>query len=96
MSADTDITELLNKARTGDKPALDELLPLVYNELRQIAENQLRNERGDHTLQATALVHEAYLRLIEQRDVNWNNQSPFFFHRVGNDAAHFGQLRRSA
>ena len=53
-------------------------MPLVYHELRRIAENQLRNEREDHTLQATALVHEAYLRLIEQRDVNWNNRLHFF------------------
>ncbi|CAN5740888.1 sigma-70 family RNA polymerase sigma factor [soil metagenome] len=78
MSGSKDITQLLNKAQTGDKAALDEFLPLVYNELRRIAENQLRNERGDHTLQATALVHEAYLRLIEQKEVDWNNRLHFF------------------
>ena len=73
-----DITHLLDKARSGDKSALDDLLPLVYNELRRIAENQLRSERGSHTLQATALVHEAYLRLIEQREVDWSNRLHFF------------------
>ena len=78
MSGRQDFTQLLNKAQTGDKSALDELLPLVYNELRRIAENQLRHEREDHTLQATALVHEAYLRLIEQRDVDWGNRLHFF------------------
>jgi RNA polymerase sigma factor (TIGR02999 family) len=78
MTENQDVTQLLNKAQAGDKFALDELLPLVYNELRRIAGNQLRNERGDHTLQATALVHEAYLRLIEQREVNWNNRLHFF------------------
>ncbi len=78
MKENREITQLLKKAQTGDKYALDELLPLVYNELRRIAGSQLKNERGDHTLQATALVHEAYLRLIEQRDVDWNNRLHFF------------------
>ena len=76
--ASQEITRLLNRAQTGEKSALDELLPLVYHELRRIAENQLRNERGNHTLQATALVHEAYMRLIEQRNVDWNNRLHFF------------------
>jgi RNA polymerase sigma factor (TIGR02999 family) len=76
--SERDITQLLRKAQTGDKNSLDELLPLVYNELRRIAERQLRNERDDHTLQATALVHEAYLRLIEQRSVDWGNRLHFF------------------
>ncbi len=78
MSGNRDITQLLNKAQTGDKNSLDELLPLVYHELRRIAENQLRSERNDHTLQATALVHEAYLRLIQQHEVDWNNRLHFF------------------
>jgi len=78
MAADRDITVLLSKARMGDKPALDELLPLVYNELRRIAGNQLRSERDDHTLQATALVHEAYMRLIDQNEVDWSNRLHFF------------------
>lgn len=78
MTEKQDITRLLSKAQTGDKNALDELLPLVYNELRAIAGNQLRSERGNHTLQATALVHEAYMRLIEQRNVDWSNRLHFF------------------
>lgn len=61
------LTQLLIEASNGNKSALDEILPLVYDELRKIAQNYLNRERGDHTLQATALVHEAYLRLIDQR-----------------------------
>jgi RNA polymerase sigma factor (TIGR02999 family) len=74
----TDVTILLNEARKGDENALNELLPLVYDELRRVASNQLRNERSDHTLQATALVHEAYMRLLEQRNVDWQNKVHFF------------------
>jgi RNA polymerase sigma factor (TIGR02999 family) len=59
-----DVTKLLRHWRTGDEKALAELLPLVYNELRRVARAQLRRERPDHTLQSTALVHEAYLRLM--------------------------------
>lgn len=73
-----DVTRLLNSAREGNKEALDEILPLVYDELRRVAGNQLRNERGEHTLQATALVHEAYVRLLEQREVDWQNRVHFF------------------
>src|SRR5688572_9070255 len=76
--AGQNITQLLNKAQAGDRSELDELLPLVYHELRRIAGNQLQNERAGHTLQATALVHEAYLRLIEQREVDWSNRLHFF------------------
>jgi RNA polymerase sigma factor (TIGR02999 family) len=72
------LTELLIEASRGDKKSLDEILPLVYDELRKIAQNYLNRERGDHTLQATALVHEAYLRLIDQRKVDWQNRSQFF------------------
>jgi RNA polymerase sigma-70 factor, ECF subfamily len=61
----------------GDRRALDRLLPLVYAELRRIAVRQLRREREGHTLQPTALVHEAYLRLVEQRTVNWENRAHF-------------------
>lgn len=78
MPEKADITQLLNKAQSGDKDALDRLLPLVYNELRRVAAHQLKNERGDHTLQATALVHEAYLRLLEQKEVDWRNRAHFF------------------
>ena len=72
------LTELLIEASSGDKPALDEILPLVYDELRKIAQNYLNRERPDHTLQATALVHEASLRLIDQRKADWKNRSQFF------------------
>jgi len=61
----------------GDKAALDRLLPLVYDELRRIAARHLERERSDHTLQPTALVHEAYFRLIDQRQVDWRNRAQF-------------------
>jgi RNA polymerase sigma factor (TIGR02999 family) len=72
------ITELLKNAQTGDRAALDRLLPLVYDELRKLASYQLRRERANHTLQPTALVHEAYLRLINQREVVWQDRAQFF------------------
>lgn len=78
MSEKGEVTQLLKKAQAGDKKSLDEILLVVYNELRRVAENQLRNERDDHTLQATALVNEAYLRLLEQKDVDWKNRLHFF------------------
>ncbi len=78
MPEKTDITQLLNKAQAGDKNALDELLPIVYQELRRVAGNQLKTERGNHTLQATALVHEAYLRLLDQHTIDWSNRAHFF------------------
>jgi RNA polymerase sigma factor (TIGR02999 family) len=62
----------------GDREALDALLPLVYDELRRIAARYLGRERVDHTLQPTALVHEAYLRLIDQHSVDWRNRAQFF------------------
>ncbi len=62
----------------GDRAALDELLPVVYDELRRVADGFLRRERPSHTLQPTALVHEAYLRLIDQQSVNWQNRAQFF------------------
>ncbi|HEX8734096.1 MAG TPA: sigma-70 family RNA polymerase sigma factor [Pyrinomonadaceae bacterium] len=78
MNGKSDVTQLLNKAQNGDKESLDQLLPLIYDELRRVAANQLRAERENHTLQATALVHEAYLRLLEQREVDWQNRAHFF------------------
>src|SRR5688500_8901155 len=78
MAEKPDVTQLLNRAQSGDKESLDRLLPIVYDELRRVAANQLRNERENHTLQATALVHEAYLRLLEQHQVNWQNRAHFF------------------
>ncbi len=78
MSSDRSITQLLLDSHTGNKAALDELMPLVYNELRRLASSYLRRERSDHTLQATALVHEAYVRLIDQQNVDWRNRAQFF------------------
>ncbi len=73
-----DITQLLREWSDGKREALDEVLPLVYEELRRQAANYLRRERPDHTLQTTALIHEAYLRLIDQRAVNWQSRAHFF------------------
>ncbi len=73
----SEITRLLQES-AGNREALDRLLPLVYNELRRLAHNYLTHERPDHTLQTTALVHEAYLKLIDQRSVNWQNRAQFF------------------
>lgn len=78
MSAQTGITQLLVEASNGEQAALDALLPLVYQELRRLAEHYLRQERADHTLQATALVHEAYLRLVDQTSISWQNRAHFF------------------
>jgi RNA polymerase sigma factor (TIGR02999 family) len=73
-----DVTALLVAWSIGDEQARDQLLPLVYDELREIAHRYLSRERRDHTLQTTALVHEAYLRLIDQRAVQWQNRAHFF------------------
>jgi RNA polymerase sigma factor (TIGR02999 family) len=72
------ITQLLVNWSEGDREALDQILPLVYDELRRLARSYLRRERPDHTLQATALVHEAYIRLIDQHSVTWQNRAHFF------------------
>ena len=72
------VTELLVRWRGGDKAALDALLPLVYSELRRIARHYLNQERSDHTLQSTALVHEAYVRLANQQFPEWQNRAHFF------------------
>src|SRR5215470_16448920 len=77
-SAPKEITQLLIAWNRGDLSARDELAPLIYNELRRIAGGYLRRERPDHTLQPTALVNEAYLRLIDQSRVNWQNRAHFF------------------
>ena len=74
----TKITQLLSKAGEGSKTALDELLPLVYDELKRIANKQLSSERPNHTLQATALVNEAYLLLVNQHSVDFRNRLHFF------------------
>jgi len=77
-STPSDVTKLLLAWSDGDKEALEKLLPLVYRELKNIADRYLRRERSDHTLQTTALVHEAYMKLIDQRNVQWQNRAHFF------------------
>jgi RNA polymerase sigma factor (TIGR02999 family) len=73
-----DITEQLLAIEAGTPGAFDRVLPVVYDELRQLAENVFRAERPDHTLQATALVHEAYLRLVARPDLEWKSRRHFF------------------
>jgi RNA polymerase sigma factor (TIGR02999 family) len=79
MSAEPNaaVTRLLVRWTEGDKQALEDLLPLVYDELRRLARRYLQQERPGHTLQSTALVHEAYLRLVDQ-NVSWQNRAHFF------------------
>ncbi|MEK6281018.1 MAG: sigma-70 family RNA polymerase sigma factor [Acidobacteriota bacterium] len=74
----TNVTQLLIGWGKGDREALDRLLPIVYDELRRQAARYLRRERVGHTLQTTALIHEAYLRLIDQKNVEWQNRAQFF------------------
>jgi len=76
--ASTDVTSLLKRYSNGDQGALVDLIPQIYDELRRLASSYLRAERLDHTLQTTALVHEAYLRLVDQKQVEWNNRNHFF------------------
>jgi RNA polymerase sigma factor (TIGR02999 family) len=78
MASPRDVTALLGDWSRGDRTALNRLLPLVYAELRRVAARQLRKERADHTLQPTALVHEVYVRLVDQRQVDWQNRAHFF------------------
>ena len=78
MPSSSDVTALLGDWSRGNQSALSQLLPLVYGELRRIASRQLRSERVGHTLQPTALVHEVYLRLVDQRHVDWRNRAHFF------------------
>ncbi len=75
--ADHEATALLSQWRQGNDKALERLMPLVHAELHRLAAGYMRNERKDHTLQATALIHEAYLRLIDQRDVEWQSSVHF-------------------
>jgi len=72
------VTELLVRWRGGDQAALDALMPLVYQELRRLAQHYLQRERREHTLQSTALVHEAYVRLVGQNVPQWQNRAHFF------------------
>jgi RNA polymerase sigma factor (TIGR02999 family) len=78
MASPKNVTQLLADWGSGDKAALEELLPQVYQELHRLAAYYLRRERQGHTLQATALINEAYLKIIDQRSVNWQNRAHFF------------------
>jgi len=73
-----DVTQLLANWSQGDQSALEQLMPLVYGELRRLAGAYLRRERSNHTLQSTALVHEAFMRLVQQQDVQWRNRAHFY------------------
>ncbi len=73
-----EVTQLLQSWREGDADASERLMPLVYEELRRQARDYLRRERGDHTLQATALVHEAYLRLVGDQNLTWQSRAQFY------------------
>ncbi|HXH06871.1 MAG TPA: sigma-70 family RNA polymerase sigma factor [Vicinamibacterales bacterium] len=77
-ASEADVTRLLTEWTAGNLAARDQLIPLVYDELREIAGRWLRRERTGHTLQPTALVHEAYLRLVDQRRVRWRDRAHFF------------------
>ena len=73
-----EVTQLLVEWRNGDAAAFDKLLPLVYDELRRIASRYMKRERAGHTLQTTALVNEAYLRLVNQQEIDWQGRTHFF------------------
>ena len=77
MPVQEQITQLLGRLADGDRSVVDAILPLVYDELRRMAQGHLRHERKDHTLNATALVHEAYLKLVDQNQVSWQNRAHF-------------------
>jgi RNA polymerase sigma-70 factor (ECF subfamily) len=77
-SAPEDVTLLLQSMNRGNSAAEAKLIPVIYDELRRLAAYHMRRERPDHTLQATALVHEAFLRLTRQKDVNWQGRAHFF------------------
>ncbi|HEY7543687.1 MAG TPA: sigma-70 family RNA polymerase sigma factor, partial [Blastocatellia bacterium] len=77
-SSPQEVTRLLQDWRNGDRAALEKLMPLVYDELRRRASGYLRGERNNHTLQATALVHEAYMKMVGYADLEWKNRAHFF------------------
>lgn len=78
MQSPESVTQLLVKWSKGDQEALDKLMPLVLSELRRLASSYLRRERQNHTLQPTALVNEAYLKLVDQRNMRWQNRAQFY------------------
>ena len=77
-AAAPEVTKILLNWGAGEKDAAERLMPLVYDELRRLARDYLRRERGDHTLQPTALVHEAYLRLVDDNSVSWQSRAHFY------------------
>lgn len=99
----SEVTQILNKLESGDDSAADELLPLVYEELRKLAATRMSVERRDHTLTSTALVHEAYLRLVNvDRASNWDSRGHFFsaaaeaMRRILIDYAHRHRAKKRA
>ncbi len=78
MAPDPDVTQALLDLSNGDRAALDRLLPAVYDHLHRLAQRELRHERGDHTLTPTALVHEAYLKLVQLDRITWQGRNHFF------------------
>ena len=76
--SEADVTELLSRMAEGDNSAAEKLIPLVYEELKRLARSYMRRERADHTLQTTALVHEAYVKLVGQTSMRWQGRSHFF------------------
>src|SRR5271166_6669012 len=77
-SPEADVTALLSQLTQGNHEAHEKLIPLVYEELKRLARSYMRRERTDHTLQTTALVHEAYLKMVQQQTVDWHSRSHFF------------------
>ena len=77
-TAPQEVSQLLRAWGDGDRTALDKLMPLVYEELRQMAKRHMGRQNPGHTLQTTALIHEAYLRLVDQKEVQWQNRAHFF------------------
>ena len=90
MDAPTDISTLLRELDVGNDKAVAELVVLLYSELHRLASRYLQRERSDHTLQTTALVHEAYLRLADQRKVRWKNEGTVHGRRCTIDAPYSG------
>jgi RNA polymerase sigma factor (TIGR02999 family) len=78
LSTTQEVSQLLRAWSGGDQAACDQLMPLVYDELRQMAKRYMNRENPGHTLQTTALIHEAYLKLVEQKDAHWQNRAHFF------------------
>ena len=103
MPSSPQVSQLLSDWRNGDQQALGQLMPLVYDELRRIASGYMKRERAGHTLQTTAIVNEAYLRLVDQKTVRWQDRTHFFAvaasvmrHLLVDHARARGRVRRGA